>query len=65
MTALNPMTPTRMSHPAMGQVRVRTLLLIRWLAIAGQLMALLLVDLFLEFELPMNPALGPSAPPPW
>ncbi len=58
MTALNPMTPTGMSHPAMGQVRVRTLLLIRWLAIAGQLMALLLVDVFLEFELPMNPALG-------
>jgi len=42
----------------MGRVRVRTLLTIRWLAIAGQLAALLVVDAFLEFELPMIAAMA-------
>jgi len=51
-----------LGRPAMGlvrvRVRVRTLLSIRWLAILGQLTALLVVNALLEFELPMIPALG-------
>lgn len=56
MTSRN--APTGLMHPAMGRVRVRTLLLIRWLAILGQLAALLIVDKFLVFALPMLPALA-------
>lgn len=46
------------ARPAMGQVRVRTLLLIRWLAIFGQMAALLVVDKFFDFALPLIPAIA-------
>lgn len=50
--------PMGQTRPAMGRVRVRTLLLIRWLAIFGQVAALLVVDELLDFALPMVPAVA-------
>jgi two-component system, sensor histidine kinase RegB len=50
--------PIDLARPAMGRVRVRTLLLIRWLAIFGQIAALLVVDELLDFDLPMIPAMA-------
>ena len=47
-----------LARPAMGRVRIRTLLLIRWLAIFGQLSALLVVNELLNFALPMVPAMA-------
>ncbi len=44
------------ASPGEGRVRLRTLVLIRWVAIAGQAMALLLVRFGLEFEFPFVPA---------
>lgn len=41
-----------------GPIRLRTLILIRWVAIAGQLVSLLTVHFTLGFELPLAPALG-------
>lgn len=40
------------------RIQLRTLVLIRWIAIAGQAMTLLLVDLGLGFGVPLVPALG-------
>jgi two-component system sensor histidine kinase RegB len=57
MTMMSRITPAGPAHPALGRVRVRTLLLIRWMAILGQLMALLIVDGILKLALPMLPAL--------
>ncbi len=51
-------TAAGLPRPAMGRVRVRTLLLIRWLAIFGQMAALLVVDELLDFSLPMLPAMA-------
>jgi two-component system sensor histidine kinase RegB len=58
MMMTSPIAPVGLTRPAMGQVRVRTLLLIRWLAILGQTTALLVVDEFLDFALPMIPAMA-------
>jgi two-component system sensor histidine kinase RegB len=44
-------------------VRVQTVALLRWAAIAGQLVALLVVGLGLEFPLPWGPALAAIAAP--
>ena len=44
-----------------GRVRVRTLILIRWLAVAGQAAALLVVKFVFGFDLPLNPALAAVA----
>ncbi len=44
-----------------GRVRVRTLILIRWLAVAGQAAALFIVKFTLGFDLPLNPALAAVA----
>jgi two-component system sensor histidine kinase RegB len=41
-----------------GRVRLRTLILLRWAAIAGQLAALLIVRYGLGFDLPIGPALA-------
>ncbi len=57
MAAIDAFFPSTHGRPAMGQVRVRTLLTIRWLAIGGQLIALLVVDGYLEFDLPILPAM--------
>lgn len=46
---------TLMTH---GRIRLRTLVLIRWIAIAGQAMALLVVRYGMEFEFPLGPALA-------
>jgi two-component system sensor histidine kinase RegB len=58
MTMTSRITPAGPARPALGRVRVRTLLLIRWMAILGQLMALLIVDGILNLALPMLPALA-------
>ena len=50
--------PNLPARPAMGRVRVRTLLLTRWLAIFGQFAALVIVDEVLEFAVPMLPAMA-------
>lgn len=44
-----------------GWVRLRTLVLIRWVAVFGQLMAILLVHFGLGFSLPLIPALAAVA----
>mgnify|MGYP001178408010 CR=1 FL=1 len=54
-------TPTGLSRPAMGRVRVRTLLLTRWLAIFGQLAALLVINKLMAYDLPMLPAMATIA----
>ena len=40
------------------QVRLRTLVVIRWIAVAGQLVSILVVHYTLGFALPLAPALG-------
>ncbi|MEJ0022350.1 MAG: ActS/PrrB/RegB family redox-sensitive histidine kinase [Alphaproteobacteria bacterium] len=50
---------------AQGRVRLRTLVLVRWLAIAGQTAAVLLVQFGLKFELPLGAALGIIAASAW
>lgn len=52
-----PMRPAEWSG-TLGRVRLRTLVLIRWLAIAGQLVTLMAVQFGFGFELPLNPALA-------
>jgi two-component system, sensor histidine kinase RegB len=54
-TATVPPTVTRRAR---GRVRLRTLVLIRWVAIAGQAAALLIVHFGLTYALPLGPALG-------
>jgi two-component system sensor histidine kinase RegB len=44
-----------------GPVRLRTLVFIRWIAIAGQLVSLLTVNFTLGFDLPLLPTLGAVA----
>lgn len=41
-----------------GRVRLQTLVLLRWIAIIGQLLAILFVHFGLNFRLPLLPALG-------
>ncbi len=41
-----------------GRVRLQTLVLLRWIAIIGQLLAILFVHFGLSFKLPLLPALG-------
>jgi two-component system sensor histidine kinase RegB len=54
-------TPSRVAHavpPRMpgGRIRLRTLIYIRWIAVIGQLMALLAVHVGLDFAVPVFPA---------
>ncbi len=44
----------RLGEVESGRVRLQTLVLLRWLAIAGQLVAVLLVTFWLEFPLPLG-----------
>ncbi|MDP6564877.1 MAG: ActS/PrrB/RegB family redox-sensitive histidine kinase [Alphaproteobacteria bacterium] len=53
--------PIPLFDPLRGRVRVRTLLFTRWLAVFGQLAALLVVDKFLEYSLPIMPAMAAIA----
>jgi two-component system, sensor histidine kinase RegB len=48
-----------------GRVRLRTLVLLRWLAIAGQTAAVLFVRFGLGFDLPLGAALGIIAASAW
>lgn len=48
-----------------GRLRLRTLVLLRWLAVAGQSAAILVVALGLRFELPLGPCLGVIAASAW
>ncbi|MBO6781959.1 MAG: ActS/PrrB/RegB family redox-sensitive histidine kinase [Alphaproteobacteria bacterium] len=56
--AENRLSPPGGQHPAARQVRLRTLIWIRWIAIAGQLAALLTVQFVLGWDLPIDAALG-------
>jgi len=47
-----------MGGPARGWVRLQTLVLIRWLAVAGQLLAILSVHYLMGFKLPVGLALA-------
>lgn len=49
---------TRIPRAPGGPIRLRTLILIRWVAISGQLVSLLAVHYSLGFELPLLPTLG-------
>jgi hypothetical protein len=43
--------------PLFGRVRIRTLIVLRWLAVAGQTLSVLIVHYGLGFELPLIPCL--------
>ena len=53
-------TPPRLSFVG-GQLRLRTLLFLRWLAIAGQTLSVVIVQAGLGFELPVLPCLSAIA----
>lgn len=48
-------------RPEIRHVRLRTLILIRWVAVSGQLVSILLVQYLLAFPLPLGPLLGAIA----
>jgi two-component system sensor histidine kinase RegB len=60
MTMRNPIE-TKLGRTMRGPVRLRTLVRIRWVALAGQLISLLAVHFTLDFPLPLWPALGAVA----
>ena len=49
------------TQPEARHVRLRTLVLIRWVAISGQLVSILVVHFWLAFTLPLGPLLGAVA----
>ncbi|MEO1038594.1 MAG: ActS/PrrB/RegB family redox-sensitive histidine kinase [Pseudomonadota bacterium] len=51
--------------PVFGRVRLRTLILLRWLAVAGQTLTVLFVHYGLGFDLPIGPCLGVIAASAW
>ena len=51
--------------PVFGRVRLRTLILLRWLAVAGQTLTVLFVHYGLGFDLPVGPCLGVIAASAW
>ena len=58
MSALEPSSTARAATVAGGRVRLRTLILIRWVAIAGQLTALLVVHFGLGYRVPLAATLA-------
>jgi two-component system sensor histidine kinase RegB len=58
--ALNTASPIAAPEPraAFDRISLRRLVLIRWVAVAGQALALLVVHYVLEFPLPLAPAFG-------
>lgn len=48
-----------------GRLRLRTLVMLRWLAVAGQTAAVFIVALGLRFEIPLGPCLGVVAASAW
>jgi two-component system sensor histidine kinase RegB len=59
----NEMTPISVSEA--GRVRLQTLVMLRWLAVAGQLAAVLIVNLMLGFPLPLGLCLAAIAASAW
>jgi two-component system sensor histidine kinase RegB len=59
--ALRPLSPPRLFGAPVARVRLRTLLLARWLAIAGQAIALLTAKFVLAVDLPLDAALAAVA----
>ncbi len=55
-SAPDPAWPRAFRRPARGRVRLRTLLAIRWVAVAGQASSLLFVNLALGYPIPLVPA---------
>src|SRR5436190_21744934 len=57
---LTAISPTAMPEPRaeFDRISLRRLVLIRWVAVAGQALALLVVHFVLEFPLPLLPAFG-------
>jgi two-component system sensor histidine kinase RegB len=55
----------RAAWTAQGRVRLRTLILLRWLAVAGQSAAVLWVQFGLKFDLPLSQALMVIAASAW
>src|SRR5436190_8353946 len=51
-------SPTPEPRAAFDRISLRRLVLIRWVAVAGQALALLVVHYVLEFPLPLAPAFG-------
>jgi len=51
--------------PMFGRVRLRTLILLRWLAVIGQTLCVVVVHYGLGFELPLGPCLGVIAASAW
>lgn len=51
-------SPLIAAHDPSGRVRLQTLVLLRWIAIIGQLLAILFVHFGLGFRLPLLPALA-------
>ncbi|WP_019960322.1 ActS/PrrB/RegB family redox-sensitive histidine kinase [Woodsholea maritima] len=51
--------------PLFGRVRLRTLILLRWLAVTGQTLTVLLVHYGLGFDLPLGACLGVIAASAW
>lgn len=64
MAALVP-SPESAAWSAAGRVRLRTLILLRWLAIAGQTATVLYVASVLKLALPLSPALWAIAVSAW
>jgi two-component system sensor histidine kinase RegB len=56
--AIEPIRPVPAGTVTGGRVRLRTLIIIRWVAIAGQLTALLVVHFGLDFPVPLLEALA-------
>jgi two-component system, sensor histidine kinase RegB len=52
------MGPDGLHHVAQGRVRLLTLVLIRWFALVGQLLAILFVKFVMGFDLPLGLALA-------
>ena len=51
--------------PMFGRVRLRTLILLRWLAVVGQTLCVVIVYYGLGFDLPLGPCLGVIAASAW
>ena len=51
--------------PVFGRVRLRTLILLRWLAVAGQTLAVIVVFYGLGFDLPLGACLAVIAASAW
>lgn len=54
-----------MLTPMFGRVRLRTLILLRWLAVVGQTVCVVVVHYGLGFDLPLGPCLGVIAASAW